>query len=104
MAGRACKTIINNMLAAIAKSLEEVVIMERGDRLNEDVADRILQTLADIDIAAYRGGKMPKGGLQGVVEELIGFEIFTSEVWEILTPPNIELAARREGVGLIGGA
>lgn len=86
MAGAACKIIIDHMRTAIADSLHEVVVRERGTRLKEEHADSLLQRLADIDNAAYTGRALPDGGLLGVAKELTDCGIFDKDVWVMLNP------------------
>lgn len=85
MAGAACKIIINNGYKALMSSLEEVVMspLVRGPMLPPEYCDVIIQKLADIDIAAYKGEKIPHGGLFGILKELEEKGVITPEVWEI---------------------
>lgn len=85
MAGAACKIIINNGYKALMSSLEQVVMspLVRGPILPLEDCDIIIQKLADIDIAAYRGGKIPHGGLFGILKKLEEKGVVTTEVWEI---------------------
>jgi len=90
MAGAACKIIINMMLAAITKGLEQVLMspLVRDEMLSAEKCGVLIQRLADIDLAVYGGGRMPAGGLAAVLLELEREGVLTEEVWEILRKPD----------------
>jgi len=55
----------------------------RGVMIHEEHADQLIQRMADIDIAAYQGGKVPDGGLVGIMKELEEKGVLTAEIWNI---------------------
>lgn len=85
MAKEACKIIINNGLAAVSRSLEEILMspLVRGKMLGADVCQEYIQKLADIDIATYSGMSVPHGGLRGIMKDLEANGVFTAEIWEV---------------------
>lgn len=91
MAAQACKIIINNLVAALMKALESILVSEhlhRG-RIPERERLALIQRLADLDVATYTGNVelLHKGGLAGVVKVLEEYGLVTDEVWEILREP-----------------
>ena len=92
MSGQVCKVIINMLLQALMKALETILLTPaiHRDRLPEDVRMSLIQKLADIDLASYRGdgSLLPDGGLAGIVEVLQDHGMVTDEVWEILHRPE----------------
>lgn len=85
MAGAACKIIINNGYAAASRALEKILMhpLVRGPMIDVEHADRLIQRMADIDQAAFTGGKVPDGGLRGIMIELEEKGVLTEEVWTI---------------------
>lgn len=95
MAGPACKVIINNQTHGLSAALETILTDPDiytccGDKLTEDKRLRLLQRLADVDLAAYDGSEAPKGGLAGIVLELQEVGLVTAEVWQVLRNPKLE--------------
>jgi len=85
MAKAACKIIINGGYIAASQSLEKILMhpLVRGVMIPEEYADQLIQRMADIDLAAYSGGKVPEGGLVGIMKELEEKGVFTPEIWWI---------------------
>lgn len=94
MSGQVCKVIINMLLQALMKALETILLTPaiHRDRLPETLRVSLIQKLADIDLASYRGDSslLPGGGLVGIVEVLQDHGMVTDEVWEILHRPEVE--------------
>lgn len=85
MARNVCKIIINNGLIALARSLEKILIdpdVNMG-KIPEAKRGELIQRMADIDIAAFTGENMPKGGLRGVMMELADLGLVSDDVWKI---------------------
>jgi len=87
MAGAACKIIINNGVGGLTKALEQILSSQlvRDTMLEASICDDLIDRLARVDLAAYNPERqeMPKGGLRGIVLELIDYEVLTEEVLEI---------------------
>lgn len=93
MARAACKIVINGGVRAFAESLERVLIspLVRDKMLPAETCDKLIQLMADLDIAYYSGFSPDQiktqphlnGGLVGIAKELEKADVFTSEIWQV---------------------
>lgn len=91
MAGAACKVVINHGLAAATVAVERILIDPNvhGGRVPEKERGELIQRLADCDLALYSGGKMPAGGVAGIMVELEEkWGVLSPEIWEVFKRPE----------------
>lgn len=92
MAGPPCKVIINNMHAAVSRSLETVLNMPETIAVIGDAERReLIQRLANCDIVNYTGKHVGGTGgdsLSKIVMHLYRKGVFTDDVFELLRHPG----------------
>lgn len=91
MAGAACKVIINGGVKALTDSIERILIDPNvhQNRMSDAVREKLIQQLADNDLAAYRGSCAVTGGLVEILLELERLRLVTEEVWEVYKRPDL---------------
>ena len=89
MAGPACKVVIDHGLHAAMSAAERILIdpSVHMDRIPEEARMGLIQMLAEVAIAAYQGGRVPHGGVAGILVMLEQYGIVTAEVWSIFRRP-----------------
>lgn len=90
MGGAACvKQIINNGYRAASQSVEETLRdpAVRDVLLPAAKCDELLLVMVEIDRASYLGGKVPEGGLAGVIKTLVSEGVYTEDVWVLYAAP-----------------
>jgi hypothetical protein len=90
--GPACKIIINMLMAALMKGIEQSMLSSavRGVLIKEAEADDILARLREVDYASYNGGPVPEG-LARILLRLTDLRIVERRVWTILVHPDLEV-------------
>lgn len=89
MAGAACKIIIDETMRGLMRGLERVLLspLVRDKMIPAAECDRLIQTMADIELSAYSGlvatdKVIP--GLVDILKDLEEYGVITKEVWGLL--------------------
>jgi hypothetical protein len=93
MAGPACKKILNGVMGALAKAIEDGLTdpLVRGVMLPAAECDKLIQEMANSDLQYYLGEASPvksPRGLSGVLMALHDKGVVTDEVFEVLRHPG----------------
>lgn len=89
----ACKIIINEMLEAMLRALQEILTspLVRDHMLPCDQCDTLLDELATIELRMVNPSHVTDKArtLNHIVADLVNAGVVTERVWEILSPPVI---------------
>ncbi len=84
MAGIVCKAAINSLIIALMEALERILTDPdiHGNKVPESARNRMIQEMADLDLATYRGLSKILLTLQD------DYGVVSDDVWVILNKPD----------------
>lgn len=84
MAGIVCKAAINSLTIALMEALERILTDPdiHGDKIPESARNKMIQQMADLDLATYKG-------LSNILLTLQNdYGVVSDDVWVILNKPD----------------